>query len=108
MFLSKPKIQNNDEELKSMSLADLKKVVSKESDKYMELFKKKCDLENTFKDESLDAKTRCEAYQQLYPMLNSFYKFEKEHLNHLRTLESRLVGSMTEEQQASFQARKLR
>lgn len=77
-------------------------ITSRDTAKYIELLTQKTDLERTIDDKSIDAKTKCEAYSKLLPMLDSFHQFEATHARNLKILETRLIDSLTEEQKSSF------
>lgn len=72
------------------TLVDLNKTVLEEAEEYIQLLKKQKELERRIKDSSLDDKTKCEAYAELFPLLNRFNIFGRRHEAHLRDLAHKL------------------
>ena len=82
--------------LQDIPVAELEKIVNADHEQYMTLLRKKIELESTFKNASLDGKTRCEAAQELHSMLVPFWQFEKEHERNTKLLTEKVAQGSQE------------
>lgn len=95
-------------EAKSLTLPELEAKVKSETNRYIELLRNQSKLEKDFNNEALDAKTRCEVFQELRPMMAELSRLQPIMLIYTKELESRLVASLTGEQKSSYESQKMR